>query len=398
MAVCLGWLPAALSFHTVAEQTAVLTWDESTLTLIQPDGVYGRMVRLADHSILCSYEWHGRVYVRRSSDDGKHWQDAVMVAALPFALSANPEMLVLHDGSVLLSYNERPLLRSRPFTIRISFSRDNGATWTESKTVYQAGNTADTGCWEPAQVQLPWGEIRLYFANEKPYTATAEQEISIIRSFDGGATWSDAVRASFRPGHRDGMPVPLILNGAADVILAIEDNGLQGTFKPAVVAHEGGLGRETLADDAGAPRWGALQPPLPPSVYAGAPYLRQFPSGETVLSIQSGQGRIQTGTLNFSRMVVYIGDSQARNFTRPSEPFAVAPNANGLWNALFIKNASVVTALSTTTIGGIRGLWAIDGRLEQSIHDNEAGAEGERHTRAGQRGNVTSTGSRHQPR
>jgi hypothetical protein len=62
-------------------------------------------------------------------------------------------------------------------------------------------------------------------------------------------------------------------------------------------------------------------------------------------------------------MVVYIGDASAHGFTNSSEPFTVPPNANGLWNSLFIKNAATVTALSTTTIGGVGGVWAIDGHL-----------------------------------
>jgi hypothetical protein len=172
------------------------------------------------------------------------------------------------------------------------------------------------------------------------------------------------------------MPVPLVLNGSAEVVIAIEDDGFQGTFKPAVVAaRNAGLSNEDLARAAMASRWGALQTALPAFVYAGAPYLRQFPSGETVLSIQSGQDRIQPGTLNFSRMVVYVGDSQASNFTNPTEPFAVAPNFNGLWNSLFIKNAATVTAISGTTIGGVRGLWAVDGRLVQSAGSQPVGVQ-----------------------
>ena len=261
-------------------------------------------------------------------------------------------MLVLQNGWILLSYNERATDGKHPFTIKVSFSGDNGKSWTGGSLVYQAGITSGTGCWEPAQVQLPGGEIQLFFSNEGPYRATDEQEITLLRSFDNGATWSRPERVSFRPGHRDGMPVPVALNDSSSVVFAIEDNGLAGTFKPAVAAAGTGL------------RWPALEAPLAGSVYAGAPYLRQFPSGETVLSVQSGEGRIRPGTLDFSRMVVYVGDSTARNFTSASEPFSVPPGANGLWNALFIKNAVTVTAISGTTIGGVAGVWAMDGRLQ----------------------------------
>ncbi|HVW09214.1 MAG TPA: hypothetical protein VHC90_11570 [Bryobacteraceae bacterium] len=333
-------------------RNAQIVWDASTLHLIQPGGVYGRMVRLPDREILCAFELSGAISVRRSADEGSTWSDPVVADSYNFGNAANPELLVLADGSVLLSYNERPADGAHPYTIRVALSRDNGKTWGGYNTVFTAGRTSETGCWEPAQIQLASGEIDLYFSNEQPYPTTNEQEISLSRSFDDGATWSRAERASFRPGHRDGMPVPLSLNNGSGVVLSIEDNGLAGAFKPAIVPPMGGT------------RWAALETELPAAVYAGAPYLRQFPSGETVLSVQSANNRSSQETLDYAQMAVYIGDSSAHGFTNISIPFPVAANASGLWNSLFIKNASTVTAISTTTLGGVYGLWSIDGYLE----------------------------------
>lgn len=347
------WVPLlGIFLNASAVFAQQIVWDSATLTLIQAGGVYGRMVRLPDREILCSFEWNGAIYVRRSADEGSTWSDAVQAASYDFGTPANPEMLVLQNGWVLLAYNERPSDGVHPYTIKVGFSQDGGHTWGGYSLVYQAGSTADTGCWEPAALQLPAGEIQLYFSNEAPYGSTGEQEITLVRSFDNGATWTAPERASFRPGHRDGMPVPLALNDGSGVVLSIEDNGLSGTFKPAVVSPPT------------ATRWAALVPDLPAPVYAGAPYLRQFPSGETVLSLQSGDGRSDPGTLNFSQMAVYVGDDTAHGFTNVSLPFAVPAGSNGLWNSLFIKNAVTVTAISGTTIGGVAGLWAIDGRLE----------------------------------
>src|ERR1041385_3075118 len=81
---------------------ARIAWNPSTLTLIQPGGVYGRMVRLPNREILCSFERSGRVVGRRSADEGKTWSEAVLVAANEFGVAANPEMLVLRNGTVLL--------------------------------------------------------------------------------------------------------------------------------------------------------------------------------------------------------------------------------------------------------------------------------------------------------
>src|SRR3569623_340372 len=171
-------------------RNAQIVWDPSTLHLVQPGGVYGRMVRLPNREILCAFELNGAISVRRSADEGRTWTPAVAAASYNFGSAANPELLVLANGSVLLSYNERPADGVHAYTIRVAFSRDNGQTWGEYNTVFTAGRTSGTGCWEPAQIQLPSGEIDLYFSNEQPYPNTAAQEISLSRSFDDGATWS----------------------------------------------------------------------------------------------------------------------------------------------------------------------------------------------------------------
>ena len=344
--------------------TPRIEWDPATLVLVQRGGIYGRMARLPDQDILCVYERAAKVHTRRSRDDGRTWEDERNIAEFSFGVAANPEILALAGGRILIAYNERPNDGVHPYAIRVLASGDNGDTWSEPRLVYEAGTVSGVGCWEPAMIQLPWGEVQLYFANENPFPDTTEQEITMLRSFDGGETWGGAERVSFRQGRRDGMPVPLVLEGGRGIAVAIEDNGLSGTFKPVIV-------HSTLEDnwsagfvDGESPRrWSALETPLAAAVYGGAPYLRQFPSGETVLSIQSGEGRARGNTLDFSRMAVYVGDNEARNFAGRGFPFPVSDDASGLWNALFIKNAATVTAISGATIDGVRGLWAVDGRL-----------------------------------
>lgn len=335
-----------------------LAWDASTLVLVRQGGGYGRMLRLPGGGILCSYEVAGAVYVSRSRDEGRTWESEVRAASFEFGAAANPETLVLRDGSILLSLNQRPRDGVHPFAIAVCFSTGGGAAWSAPRVIYEAGTDFGTGCWEPALIRLASGEIQLFFANERPYPATTEQEITMLRSLDNGATWSQPKQVSFRAGHRDGMPVPLVLARGRGIVFAIEDNGLAGKFKPAII-------HTSMEDNwnGAVTRWAALDVQLPAAVYAGAPYLRQFPGGATVLSVQSGEGRANEGSLRNSRMVVYLGDGQARHFGSPSEPFPVPPEANGLWNSLFIKNRTTVTAISGTTINGVRGLWAIDGRL-----------------------------------
>jgi len=319
---------------------------------------------LPDESILCVYERAAKMHTRRSRDEGRTWEEERTVAEFAFGTAANHELLVLANGWILIAYNERPNDGVHPFAIRVITSRDGGGTWSEPRLAYEGGVTPSVGCWEPAMIQIPWGEMHLFFANEKPCPDTNEQEITMLRSLDNGENWNPPERISFRSRFRDGMPVPLVLAFDKGIAVAIEDNGLSDVFKPVIIHTPlDDNWQSGFVDGESARRWSALDPPLTPAVYSGAPYLRQFPSGETVLSIQSGEGRPRGNTLDFSRMAVYIGDSDARNFTNRSFPFKVPDDASGLWNSLFIKNAATVTAISHTTIDDVRGPWAIDGRL-----------------------------------
>ena len=336
-----------------------IEWDSRARTLVQRHALYGRMIRLRSGDILLSCDRGGKVWVRRSCDNGKTWQRAVLVARYEFGVATNPEILQLENGWILASYNERPRNGAHPFAIVVCVSRDNGDTWGTPSRVYAADVRRENGCWEPAQLQLPSSEIQLFFANENPYRASHEQEITMLRSHDNGCTWGEPRRVCFRAGRRDGMPVPLLLRNNAGIVLAIEDNGLKGRMKPAIVFTTLEANWSGPHVDGNSPRrWSALRSPLPGRVYAGAPYIRQMPTGETVLSVQSTEGGRSK-----PRMVVYVGDENARDFDGRSVPFEIPPDTAGHWNSLFVKDEHTVTAISSTTIDGVPGLWAIDGQL-----------------------------------
>lgn len=348
---------------SVALSKSRINWDKRTLTLIQPNGVYGRITRLPDGQMVCSYDVGGRVWVRHSRDEGKTWQEPVFMADWPHGILTNAELLPLRDGTILCFYNARPRKAAgqiHAFAIGMARSKDGGKSWQAPTTLYTAGTDFSDGCWEPVAIQLASGEVQLFFANENPYRATAEQEITLMRSLDSARTWSAPETVSFRAGSRDGMPVPVVLREDQGIAMAIEDNGLSGNFKPVVVwTSAKDNWRSGVIDAKSRRRWSALQSPLPASVYAGAPYLRQMPSGDTILSFQQSDN----GDLQFARMVVGIGDAQARNFGNLSYPFPHTPGKSQLWNSLFVKNNDTITAISQTEINGVSGIWSIDGRL-----------------------------------
>ena len=348
VALALGRGDVASARASDATTRPAIEWDRSTLRYICGGG-YPRMIRLRDSSLLISCDSWGRSIVRRSEDGGATWGDEIVAAASEIGSAANGELLELRDGRVMLLYNERPRRDGEhPFAIRAAFSADSGRTWMRrNEPIYAGGKLHRDGCWEPAGVQLTSNdEIVVFFANETRFPDSDEQELSIVRSRDDGSTWDEARRFCFRAGGRDGMPVPIVLKDGS-LVVAIEDSGddRHGVLQPTIVAQ----------DDR---RWPAIEPPLDPRVYAGAPFLRQLPDGRTLLSCQSEEGHA-----GVQQMVVYIGDADAKHFTNPTWPFAASTRTSGKWNSLFVKDAKTVVALTTTMIDKRWGTWAMDGHI-----------------------------------
>jgi hypothetical protein len=302
----------------------------------------------------------------------------VEVSARPDFRLTNTELLQLRDGTILCFYNVRPRHRrskgettrerdsstadepARPYTICLARSNDGGKSWQSPETLYEAGAEFTNGCWEPVAIQLPSGEVQVFFSNEGPYRQSDEQEITLLRSTNNARTWSAPEKISFRPGGRDGMAVPVLLRNGKGLAFAIEDTGLNGNFKPVIVFTSlKDNWRSGVREPGNANRWSALQKMLPSKTSASAPYLRQLASGETLLSVQQSE----TGEMETARLTVYIGNEDARDFASPTEPFPAKESAAQLWNSLFVKNADTVIAVSETSIDGQPGIWSVEGKL-----------------------------------
>ncbi|MCC8425367.1 sugar-binding protein [Mucilaginibacter sp. UR6-11] len=378
--------------HPVSVQPAVegirIAWDYNTLTKVSSNTAgrysgYARLIQLADQSLFCVYEADGNIVAVKSYDTGKTWSAQIMIA--PRADHVNmsaPDILQLKDRSILVCYNPRPQRgsdTSKHFAIKTTKSYDGGQTWTDERTLYRADYRFENGCWEPSVIQLSDGQLQLFFANEGVYLKSNEQNISMVRSTDGGLRWSARPRiVSFRPHSRDGMPVPVLLQNGKEIVCAIEDNGFKN-FKPYII-------RSTVKNDwlatvgASDPnRHYALAEPIPDSIYAGAPYLRQLKTGETILSYQGTEGRINN--MNHSEMKVVIGDNRAMDFNRKTVPFHIAPGKSGLWNSLSVLNDSSVVALTSTgsfNDGHRAEVWMIRGYIipELSIKKGKIDIDG----------------------
>lgn len=347
-----------------------IEWDYNTLKKVSGGSTerycgYSRMIQLHDQSLLAVYEASGNVVCVKSTDLGMTWSAPVSIAARADGINmAVPDILELKDHSLLACYNPRPydISPSRKFGIRTKKSYDGGLTWKDERLLYEAGHEFKNGCWEPSAVQLPNDEIQLFFANEGDYTHSDEQNISLLRSADNGLSWTSKPEiVSFRAGKRDGMPVPLLLKNGKDIVFAIEDNSFTN-FKPYIVRNSLKDKWASMADGSSAGREYALANKIGDELYAGAPYLRQLKTGETILSYQGTEGR--TNKMEFADMKVVVGDEEARNFGRKSAPFIIPGNKSCLWNSLCVLNDNTIVAVtSTNAYSDHTEVWMVKGHL-----------------------------------
>ena len=322
-------------------------WDTATRRTVFNGGGYARIIELQDGRLMAVCEIGG-IKIAFSQDMGSTWGSATRIVSNPAGISESvPDLIQLSDGTIIVAYNPRPTApytEDRKFGIRCKRSTDGGRTWSDEIFVNDAQHTFGDGCWEPSMVQLPSGEVQLYFADEGPYTMNNDQQISMCRSFDGGQSWTKAQKICYRQGTRDGMPVPVLLKDQSEIVVIIEDNGWgYGDFFPTTV-------RTTLQNnwrdnywvDAGSSnREKTLNLSYCPTATGGAPYLRVLPWGETVMSYQSSydhNGKLQ--------MRVAVGNEQARDFKAMSVPFSIGANEEGMWNSLAVIDTGIVVAVS----------------------------------------------------
>lgn len=355
-----------------AEKDYFIEWDNTSLICIAEEGGYPRLIKLVDESLLAVYEnRRGDVVIKKSFDNGSTWSDPVVsFEAFNFTDTktgeetrvniANPEIIQLPDGDLLLAVNLRPRIEGiYPFSIALKRSIDNGATWSDADILFQAAELFRDGCWEPSFLLLPDGTIQIYFANEYPYQESDEQEISVLTSADNGFVWdSQPKKVSFRQNHRDGMPVGV--HDGESVYVVIEDN-VSGQFKPWIIRSsiKNSWEYPILSDSPG--RYAALKNNLPDTVYAGAPYIIRTDSGIYLISYQTTENRSSNWEL--STMEVVISD-KPYDFRNSTQPFDVPLNKEAKWNSLSDLGNNTIAALGSTNFNSEKtGVWMIKGKI-----------------------------------
>jgi hypothetical protein len=355
-----------------AEKDYFIEWDNTSLVCIAEEGGYPRLIKLVDESLLAVYEnRRGDVVIKKSFDNGSTWSDPVVsFEAFNFTNTktgeetrvniANPEIIQLPDGDLLLAVNLRPRIEGiYPFSIALKRSIDNGATWSDADILFQAAELFRDGCWEPSFLLLPDGTIQIYFANEYPYQESDEQEISVLTSADNGFVWdSQPKKVSFRQNHRDGMPVGV--HDGESVYVVIEDN-VSGQFKPWIIRSSIKNSWEYPILEESPGRYSALKKSLPDTVYAGAPYIIRTDSGIYLISYQTTENRSSNWEL--STMEVVISD-KPYDFRNSTQPFDVPLNKEAKWNSLSDLGNNTIAALGSTNFNSEKtGVWMIKGKI-----------------------------------
>jgi len=364
-----------------------IAWDFNTKTLISEENDMGyngypRLIQLQDESLLVVYESKGDVIVKKSGDNGKNWSGPITVVEDSEGVNmATPDLIQLQNGSILIMYNPRPgetAPPSKKFLIKTILSNDNGVNWQNDQIVYEGDTEFENGVWEPSAIQLPDGEIQLFFSNENIYRNSNEQNISLLRSKHNGITWTTEPEiVSFRPGSRDGMPSPLYLQNQNEIIFSIEDNGSNNQFKPYII-------RNSVSETWSQPIGGnsvnrnyALKERLEESEYAGAPYLAQLQTGETLLSYQGTDNR-NGNDLNNADMKVTIGNENGKNFNRISTPFLIPEGKSALWNSITVLDNNTIIALTTTnafSASNASEVWMIKGQVIPELEAEKTSLE-----------------------
>jgi hypothetical protein len=335
---------------------------------------YGRIRRLHGDTLLLIYhcgspgnEWDN-IVLRKSYDNGGSWQAPLLVAKDDdprYYGFSTPDLLVLKNGWLLMAYTGRGKPDdSTHNNIQLCISKDKGQSWSKPAIV-SVGRS-----WEPGMVQLPGNEIELFFSTElsgsRRSQGRPEQRVTLMTSSNNGQSWSKGKEIAFMKGGRDGMPIPLVLKDNKGIVVAIESVHSKKSPYMLWSSMKKKWDYKTLPFEANGRRWFGAAGKL----WAGAPYIIQLLSGETVVSVQDTGGRKINRYTDWKKntMLVMIGNSIAKNFTNVTYPWPNLPVTEGAYfNSLFVKNDSTIVAVSTRNFADKHSeVWIKEGHVRKT--------------------------------
>jgi hypothetical protein len=170
---------------------------------------------LLGYNVMNRYEgselrlYDGKFYVRRSTDEGKTWEDPVCATPYPSYHTVNPDRVIqLSTGRIIVPVEWTLAVGGGEagHMVSLCYWSDDGLTWVRGKGYVDVGSTTE----EPSVVELKDGRLFMVFRNRNGYVGRAY-------SSDQGDTWSDV-------GYLD-LPSPLApqtvkrIPGTGDLLL-----------------------------------------------------------------------------------------------------------------------------------------------------------------------------------
>ncbi len=231
-------------------------------------------------------------------------------------------------------------------------SHDKGDSWSEQQLVYHGR------CWEPSFLQLPDGTVQMYFTHSAPKDAiygtkmgnNVSSGVAMLTSTDNGRRWSPLVLSYPYVAKRiaqqkiyehngidiftDQMPVAILLHDQKTILMSVE------SLRPNKSGHNTSIIRShdfferTLEENEYGPddRDDNL-------ISGAAPYIAQFPSGETVLS-----------AFKSNKHTVYLGNATGTEFYLNRSYSPMAKQKVGMWGDLFVADSHTLLASAGDTI------------------------------------------------
>ncbi|MEC3880507.1 hypothetical protein [Parapedobacter sp. 10938] len=362
-------------------------WDYNSLEQLAERGQAPVMVRQNESNSVVVYEANGEVFLRSSADGGNTWDAPVTLFektthegkdgsyAITYTdLKKNPSIIQLQSGDLLAACavyyqytepNSNPRLDiSYPAGILVKKINGNDLLIGEAKEVF-----FNLGCDEPAFLQLPNGDIQLYFTNGAVETDLAllsatgldlshpTRRIDMISSSDDGDTWSSKVaRFGANDVEQRWIGAHTIvsrynqINSEASavtinekIILAFSDNQ-NVTFKPYTVRTPLTNPWPFAINGDAQERDYALYKLLPDNQLIAGPTLLNLPSGEVLLSYETDFGKAS----GIRSMGVAVGNADAFDFTNDTHPFGFSDKHMSRQSSLVLWDTDTIAALATS--------------------------------------------------
>ena len=179
-------------------------------------------------SILCVYpKGHGRgpIIYRRSSDGGRTWSQRIDV---PSSWATSRETPTLHRV-IGPNGTKRIIMFSGLYPCRMAVSKDDGATWSELKSIGNWGGIVTMGFVEPLKTGR--GHYLAMFHDDGRFFTQQQKQEKPVRfklfqtvSTDGGLTWNDPTVVESSTTHHLCEPGVIRSPGGSRLAVLLREN------------------------------------------------------------------------------------------------------------------------------------------------------------------------------